>query len=427
MKEKILYLDCSSGISGDMTVAALLDLGADRQVLADALASLPLSGFSIQIKDVRKSGIRACDFAVILDNECENHDHDMSYLHGKESEQPHQPADAAHAPVHEHPSRSLDDIEGIIQAGKLTADASSLAIRIFRILAEAEAGAHGIAVEDVHFHEVGAVDSIADIVAAAVCLDNLHPDQVVVSPLTEGCGQIRCQHGLIPIPAPAVTAIVSEYKLPLHLTEIQGELVTPTGAAIAAAIRTQEHLPDEVQIRKVGLGAGKRPYACAEILRAMWCESAEEPAQSSDSILVLETNIDDCTGEALAYTMQKLLEAGALDVFYTPIYMKKNRPAYLLEVICEPKDRLVLESVLFQNTTTIGIRRREMQRTKLARQTVPMQTPWGQADIKCCKLEGEIRFYPESDSISRLAAENEIGFTEMYNLVQAYARNRREL
>ncbi len=490
MNENILYLDCSSGISGDMTVAALLDLGADRQVLLDALNSLPLSGYSIEIKDVYKSGIRACDFNVVLDAEHENHDHDMEYLHGhthscqkhdhEHSEHEHSHEHSGQEHIHEHSehdhecshkhsghghthsARNLQDIISIIRAGNLTAQAADLAIRIFEILAKAEAKVHGKDINEVHFHEVGAIDSIVDIVAAAVCLDNLHPDQVVVSALTEGCGQIRCQHGLIPVPVPAVTAIAEQEQLMLRLTDIQGELVTPTGAAIAAAIRTLNKLPEQFLIQKSGLGAGKREYETPGVLRAMWLvgetnkisvrtattdKAHDAPFDAisgtpinvvpdvslnampfpvttpveSDSILVLETNIDDCTGEALAFTMQRLLEAGALDAFYLPIYMKKNRPAYLLKAICNPEDREVLEAIIFENTTTIGIRRQTMQRTKLSRKIISVQTPWGQADIKCCDYETDAKYFPENDSVSRLAMENGIGFPKMYRLLQDFA------
>lgn len=423
MNQNILYLECNSGISGDMTVAALLDLGASRQVLMEALGSLPLSGYSIEIKDVWKSGIRACDFNVILDAEHENHDHDMEYLHGSHL---HTHAHTAEVSSPSHSSRNLQDITSIILAGKLTKNASELAIRIFKILARAEAEVHGKEIHEVHFHEVGAVDSIVDIVAAAVCLDNLHPDQVVVSTLTEGCGQIRCQHGLIPVPVPAVTAIAMHENLILKLTDTQGELVTPTGAAIAAAIRTSEKLPEQFLIRKIGLGAGKREYATAGVLRAMWLEPSSccnGPDESrDDDILVLETNIDDCTGEALAFTMQKLMAAGALDAFYQPIYMKKNRPAHLLQVICNLEDRQKLESIIFHNTTTIGIRRQVMQRTKLPRCVASIESPWGTADVKCCDFEGETRYFPENDSVCRLADENGIGFSEMYRMLQEFAK-----
>lgn len=459
MKESILYLECSSGISGDMTVAALLDLGADREVLERALKSLPLSGYSIEIKDVYKSGIRACDFHVILDAKHENHDHDMEYLHGtpehadnehvhdshehsihdehthdSHEHSAHEHAHDSHehsAHEHTHDARNLQDIIRIIQAGDLSAAAADLAIRIFEIVARAEAKVHGKGMNEVHFHEVGAVDSIVDIVAAAVCLDNLHPDQVVVSTLTEGCGQIRCQHGLIPVPVPAVTAIAEQEGLVLRLTDIQGELVTPTGAAIAAAVRTRETLPEQFRIHRVGLGAGKRAYATAGVLRAMLLEpitkkedstDTADRSDTSDSILILETNIDDCTGEALSFTMEQLFAAGALDVFSIPIYMKKNRPAYLLKTICNPEDREKMETILFQNTTTIGIRRQSMQRTKLSRRIITIETDWGIADVKCCDYGHSIRCFPENDSVSRLALENGIGFPDMYQLLQQFAQ-----
>ncbi len=497
MNQSVLYLECNSGISGDMTVAALLDLGADRQVLLNALASLPLTGYSIEIKDVYKSGLRACDFNVVLEHD--NHDHDMEYLHGHAhvhaegsdaqdsihnhthtASAPHDP----HTHVHTHEARNLRDITEIINAGKLTDRARALALRIFRILAQAEASVHGKSVDEVHFHEVGAVDSIVDIVAVAVCLDQLDPARVVVSPLTDGSGQIRCQHGLIPVPVPAVTAIVTQNDLTLKFTDIEGELVTPTGAAIAAALQSGHNfsttLPAEFRIRKIGLGAGKRDYATTGVLRAMLlepqcqaenveippvhgpgkindklpshqsnCDSYSDGSQldnmppvsrnrtddfdspsakalhdnddSTDTILSLETNIDDCTGEALSFTMQELFAHGALDVFYVPIYMKKNRPAYLLRVLCRIADRTVLESVIFKNTTTIGIRAQEMQRTKLPRQIVSIETPWGKADVKCCTHNGETWCYPENDSVVELARRNQTGFPDMYHRIQEFA------
>lgn len=456
MNHPILYLECSSGISGDMTVAALLDLGADRQVLLDALASLPLTGYSIEIKDVYKSSIRACDFNVILEHD--NHDHDMDYLHGHghEHDYPHSHAMPStehihsshthaecnpeaeethnHAHAHEsaeshhehthhhhhHDARNLNDITRIIQAGQLTSGAKDLALKIFQILAEAEATVHGKTLDEIHFHEVGAVDSIVDIVAVAVCIDNLSPSGIVVSPLTDGKGQIRCQHGLIPVPVPAVTAIAMQNDLTLNISDVQGELVTPTGAAIAAAVRTTSTLPKEFRIRRMGFGAGKRDYAATGLLRAMLLQPLSK--DTHDTILSLETNIDDCSGEALSYTMQQLLDAGALDAFCIPIYMKKNRPACLLKILCNPEQRTEMESIIFRNTTTIGIRVQEMQRTKLPRKIFALETPWGMADVKCCIYGSDTYYYPENDSVSRLAKQNKTGFTEMYNMIQAYAR-----
>lgn len=450
MNHSILYLECNSGISGDMTVASLLDLGADRQILLDALSSLPLTGYSIEIKDVYKSGIRACDFNVILDHD--NHDHDMDYLHGHahnmtdehdhthshnlsdEHEQIHRhdhsmtvgdvhghdTDESQHIHHHHHDARNLNDITKIIQVGQLSSGAKDLALKIFQILAEAEAAVHGKTLEEIHFHEVGAVDSIVDIVAVAVCIDNLSPSGIVISALTDGKGQIRCQHGLIPVPVPAVTAIAMQNDLTLNISDVEGELVTPTGAAIAAAVRTATTLPKEFRIRRIGFGAGKRDYAATGLLRAMLLQPLSK--DTHDTILSLETNVDDCSGEALSYTMQLLLDAGALDAFCIPIYMKKNRPACLLKVLCNPEQRAEMESIIFRNTTTIGIRIQEMQRTKLPRKIFALETPWGMADVKCCTYGNDTYYYPENDSVSRLAKQNGTGFTEMYNMIQAYAR-----
>lgn len=284
-----LYLECYSGISGDMTAAALLDLGADEKVLREALASLPLDEFEIDIKRVKKSGLDACDFHVILDKEHDPHDHDMEYLHGHEHHHDHHHnhhhdqdhhghehlQNEAHSHAHGHHHRGLPEIQRIIENSKISDRAKETALRIFRILAEAEAKAHGLPVEQVHFHEVGAVDSIVDIVAVAVCLDNLDVAEVIVSELYEGKGTIRCQHGIIPVPVPAVVNIASAHHLPLHMTGIEGELVTPTGAAIVAAVKTADKLPAKYRIIRNGMGAGKRDYGHAGILRAMLIESYE--------------------------------------------------------------------------------------------------------------------------------------------------------
>ena len=242
--EKILYLECRSGISGDMTVAALLDLGADERVLRASLEQLHVPGYRIEISRVTKNSLAACDFDVVLD-EREPHTH-----------------------------RNLFDINAIIDGSGLSDHVKELAKRIFLIVATAEATVHGAELEQVHFHEVGAVDSIVDIVAAAVCLDNLGIRQAIVSPLTEGSGMIRCQHGLIPVPVPATAQIAAAHGLVLSPGDVQGELITPTGAAIAAAIRTRDRLPDAYRILKIGLGAGKRSYEAPNVLRAMLIQEA---------------------------------------------------------------------------------------------------------------------------------------------------------
>lgn len=405
---RTLYVECYSGISGDMMAAALLDLGADQQALKDTLESLPLEGFRIEIGRVKKSGLDACDFAVILDSAHENHDHDMEYLHGHGTVHSH-----SHKGSHEH--RGMKEILHIIDNGAMTREAKAIAKRIFGILAQAEAKAHGVPLEEVHFHEVGAVDSIVDIISVAVCLDNLGITECIVPVLYEGCGTIRCQHGILPVPVPAVANIASEHNLDLCITESKGEFVTPTGAAIVAAIRTAKELPETFSVRKIGIGAGKREYDRPGILRAMLIEG--QASYDRDCIWKLETNMDDCTGEALGYVMDRLFEAGARDVSYTPVYMKKNRPAYQLNVICTEENVKQMEQIIFKETTTIGIRRQQMERSVLARSMETVRTCLGDAQVKVCALGSQIRKYPEYQSVVRLCKGHDRSFQEVYQMI----------
>ena len=431
---KKLYFECTSGISGDMTVAALLDLGADREVLARALESLPVKGYRFEISRVKKAGLDACDFSVILDHGHENHDHDMEYLHGhgageahshehfhsQEPSHPHSHGsegehihEQSHPHVHEH--RGLKEILEILDQGDMTEGARETAKKIFRILGEAEAKAHGVSIDQVHFHEVGAVDSIVDIVAAAVCADSLDIRDVVIPCLYEGCGTVRCQHGILPVPVPAVANIIEARGLSVRFMDLEGEFVTPTGAAIAAALKTEDLLPARFKILKTGMGAGKRTYERPSILRAMIIE-AEDGRE--EQIYKLETNIDDCTGEALGYTMQRLLEAGARDVHYTPVFMKKNRPAYELNVICTEEKREELEHIIFEETTSIGIRRIPVERTVLDRRMVQVDLPWGKASLKICGTGTREWVYPEYESVAELAKKAGIPFAKMYQIVK---------
>ncbi len=449
MNKKQLYLECSTGISGDMTVAALLDLGADEQALRAALASLPIGGFTIRISRVKKSGLDACDFSVLLDQEHENHDHDMEYLHGHDPEcsHDHETDQPEHEHEHEHPHghecehehhhghehahhhehRGMREVREIIGNSAISDKAKETALRIFEILGEAEAKAHGETLESVHFHEVGAVDSIVDIVATAVCLDNLGIDEVIVPFLCEGGGTIRCAHGILPVPVPAVTNIVAAHGLKLRLTGEAAEYVTPTGAAIVAAVRTSDRLPEEFTVERVGLGAGKREYQRPGLLRAMLIRDTACDPVSDEEIWKLESNIDDANGENFGYVMERLLEAGARDVFYVPVYMKKNRPAYMLSVLCRAEDIPAMEHIIFRETTTIGIRRNRMERTILDRRIEAVQTPLGEAMVKRCDLPGtqssdesgkpESRCYPEYESVVRLCREHDKPYREVYNMV----------
>ena len=453
---KSLYLECYSGISGDMTVAALLDLGADQKVLEEVLKSLFVQGFEIKVSRVKKSGIDACDFDVILDNEIDGHDHDMEYLHGHvhgsaEPEASHTHGAAGHS---HHHHRGMNEIRQIIDGAKMTDTARKTALAIFEILAKAEAKAHNVPVEEVHFHEVGAVDSIVDILSVAVCLDNLGITEVIVPILYEGTGTIRCQHGILPVPVPAVTNIVQQCGLDLKITQVQGELVTPTGAAIVAAVRTSNKLPENFVIEKTGIGAGKRTYDCPGILRAMLIHaekgrvpeeanqkneslskkneeatSLENAAGTTDStdfadyIYKLETNIDDCSGEVLGFVMEKLFEAGARDVHYTPVYMKKNRPAWLLTVICREEDIPGMEALIFAETTSIGIRRIRMERTILPRKKIKVMIPFGEVEVKICGPQGAEKCYPEYESLAKICRKTGISYGEAYQMAVEAGKN----
>ncbi|MCR4695542.1 MAG: LarC family nickel insertion protein [Pseudobutyrivibrio sp.] len=276
-----LYFETTSGISGDMTVAALLDLGADQKVLMTALDSIKAQGFEIKISRVKKSGLDCLDFDVVLDRDHDGHDHDMNYLYGHlEGHHDHEDHEGHHHEHHhqhhhEHHHRGMKEINEILDQVDMTSHAREIAGRIFEVIAQAESKAHGLPVDQVHFHEVGAIDSIVDVVAIAVCFDNLGIENVIVPYLTEGQGTVRCQHGIIPVPVPAVINIASAAGIALKITQTQGELVTPTGAATVAALRTSHQLPDVFTVKRTGLGAGKRDYGLAGFLRIMVIETPD--------------------------------------------------------------------------------------------------------------------------------------------------------
>ncbi|WP_297019642.1 nickel pincer cofactor biosynthesis protein LarC [uncultured Dialister sp.] len=494
--EKSLYLEASSGIAGDMFVASLLDLGADRKVLEKALDSIPAKGFKVEISRVQKAGIDCCDFNVILDKEHENHDHDMAYLYGPlpvaeahlhgeedhdhehhchchEGEEDHDHEHHCHCHDgeedhdhehhchchdgeedhdhehhchchdgeedhehhchchggeghhhdhdhhHHHEHRHLADVEAVIDGTDMTEPARALAKKIFRIVAEAESKAHNLPIEEVHFHEVGAIDSIVDIIAAAVCFDDLGISDVIVPKLCEGTGSVRCQHGVLPVPVPATLNIVTAYHMPLEIMEAKGEYVTPTGAAIAAALCTSHSLPASFTIVKTGLGAGKRDYKeRTNIFRAILIDTGEGPGDK-DEVVKLESDIDDASGEVLGYTMKRLMEAGALDVHYSPIYMKKNRPAWELTVICKEETKDALEDIIFSETTTIGIREfTSVMRSILRREEKEVDTAYGKVKVKEVTIHGEKRRYPEYESVKALAEEKGVPFQTVFDLVK---------
>lgn len=482
---KILYLECNSGISGDMTVGALLDLGADRQVLENALKSLGVDGYHLHFGRKDVCGLDAFDFDVHLEAEghvhshgeghdhVHSHDHKNNHLTGNDQDHEHSQttlhmSEAAqdgvhcHEHVHEeihdhthdhkdshtheesdshthdhthdhshthdghhhpHIHRNLHDIYHIIDHLDSNERVKELARKMFCIVAEAESKAHGLPIEQVHFHEVGAIDSIVDIISVAVCIDNLGVEDVVVSALSEGHGHVHCQHGVLPVPVPATANIVSSYGLKLHFTDNDGEMVTPTGAAIAAALRTRDRLPASCRLLNIGMGAGSKVFKQANVLRAMLMETSME---EDGSMWVLETNLDDCTGEMLGLTMELLFEAGAADVWYTSIYMKKNRPAYMMSVLCRESSIEKMEEIILTQTTTIGIRRYKTERTVLERSKVRVETSYGPADVKVCAYKGRNFFYPEYESIQHICRDKGLDFQTVYYEVRIRAEETME-
>ena len=445
---RALILDGGSGISGDMTVAALLDLGASEKRLRDALATLPVDGFEVVVSRVEKSGLAARDFDVRLDAAHENHDHDMAWLYGTGEnghghghphghDHPHnlvRPEAQPHGHAH-HAHRTLADVEAIINASLLSNHAKKLALAIFGKLAEAEAKAHGTTPDTVHFHEVGAVDSIVDICAVAVCLDDLGVDDIIVPSLAEGHGTIRCAHGLMPVPVPAVAHLCADAGIVLEPAPVHGELVTPTGAAIVAALRTSDALPARYRILATGYGAGKRAYPnVSGVLRAMLVETEDaeadpgQPRPADDDpgaehvVVELKCDLDDCTGEALGRTIELLMAAGARDAHAVPVVMKKGRPAYQLEVVCDESNEAQLRDLIFMNTTTIGIRSARQRRYPLRREPGTVITRFGEVATKRVVLpDGSARTYPEYDSVVAACERTGASFQEVFLAVQAIA------
>ena len=465
---KTLYLECATGISADMVVGALLDLGANEAGLRRALASVDVAGFEIQIARKQAGALDACDFNVVLDKEHDGHDHDMHYLyhnldadedhhhdhehgheHGHHHEHGHEHGHGhhhehghEHGHGHHHEHRRRTDIDAIIDKADLAPRAKAIAHKVFGIVAEAEAKAHGLPADEVLFHEVGAVDSIVDVISVAYCLDDLDVTEGIVSPLAEGYGRVRTAHGVLAIPVPAVANIVAAEGLTITQNHRQGEFVTPTGAAIAAAIRTKDALPDTYRIAGVGYGSGKRAYNPPSTVRAMIIDACDDYGTQQESpetsradrrdisrftphLWKLETEMDDCTGEALGNVLDKLYEAGACEAHYIPVFMKKNRPGFKVEVLCDERDIASLESVLFEETTTIGIRRYPMDRTALPRAAVKVPTPYGTALCKQVELpSGKNRVYPEYESVARIAKLAGIGYQDAYQIVMGAIADR---
>jgi pyridinium-3,5-bisthiocarboxylic acid mononucleotide nickel chelatase len=411
---RIAYLECFSGISGDMFLGALIDAGVPSATFEQAVSALKV-GAKLEISRVDRSGISANKVDVLVNGEKDSprdarahkpHDHHHEHDHHHDSHH------------HEHSrSRALSEIRNIIGKAAISDRAKSTAINIFDKLGAAEAKIHNIPVEQIHFHEVGAVDALVDIVGAAVGAEALGVDEFVCSPLNVGGGTVTCAHGTFPVPAPATVELLK--GVPVYSSGLQAELVTPTGAAIVATLVKRFEAFPSMRIEKSGYGAGSHEFpghanvlriTVGEVVDGQFAgEGARATHTTLETVAVLEANLDDMNPQVFGYLTERLLEAGALDVFSTPVQMKKNRPGTLLTVLAKPEKADTLSQIIFAETTTLGVRRREESREVLARQIVPIATRFGEIRMKIASLNGSISHYaPEYEDCRRIAAEQRV-------------------
>ena len=413
---KTLYFDCSSGISGNMTLGALLEIVGDDNYLLNELKKLNVDGYRIEISNKVKNGITGKYVDVILEDDIHDHEHEHEHHHGHSHEHEHE-HHHGHSHEHEHEHhhhahRNLNDVKAIIDNSSIDEKSKELAKRIFLRVAKAESKVHNKPLEEVHFHEVGAIDSIVDIVGTAILINKINPDKIISSVVNDGYGFIECAHGTMAVPVPATSEIFASSNVKFRQIDVDTELVTPTGAAIIAELAQEFTTLPAMITEKIGWGAGYKDLKIPNVLKVYYGEMEKE----NESIVVMETNVDDCSGEVLAYTSEKLFENGALDVFYTPIFMKKGRPAYRLSVACRKEDMFKLQNIIFKETTTIGIRYRFEARTELGREMVEIDTKYGKIKAKKVISNGETYVYPEYESLKEIAQKNDITLKELYKL-----------
>ncbi|HEX9002491.1 MAG TPA: nickel pincer cofactor biosynthesis protein LarC [Blastocatellia bacterium] len=444
---RTLYLDCFAGASGDMFIGALLDCGLDFEFLKAELAKLGVEGYELSLARVDRSGISSAKFDVHLKGEehshtHHHHEHSQGHSH-HHHEHPHQPDHShehehSHNPQsairnlqsHHHDHRALSQIKHLISASGLSASVKDRAQAIFQRIGEAESKIHGIPLETVHFHEVGAVDSIVDIVGACIGLEALRIEQIISSPLHVGSGTFNCAHGTYPVPGPATAEILK--GVPVYSKEIEGELVTPTGAAIIATLASSYGNLPAMKVERVGYGAGTRSYPkFPNVLRAILGEGiggeveAISPDETPTTVTVIEANIDDLNGQVFGHFMEKALAAGALDVFFTPVQMKKNRPGVLVTLLCRPEDRARMSELIFRETTTLGVRYRDEQREVLQRTHIAVETVFGAIRVKVARDEhgNVLNYAPEFDDCQDAATLHQAAIREVQAAaLHAYAR-----
>ncbi|HEY1263180.1 MAG TPA: nickel pincer cofactor biosynthesis protein LarC [Terriglobales bacterium] len=425
---RIAYLDCFSGISGDMFLGALVDAGVSSRLLEETVAALDL-GARLEISRVLRNGISASKVDVhvhgVKDAPREEPLGGHPHQHQPHHEHHHHPAAAAGALAHSH-GRGLKEICGVINKTQITESAKKTAMAIFEAMGAAEAKIHNVDIETIHFHEVGAVDALVDVACAAVGAEALGVDEMICSPLNVGGGTVQCAHGTLPVPAPATVELLK--GAPIYSSGIQKELVTPTGAAIVKVLARRFGAFPEMKIGNSGYGAGSRDLpGHPNVLRLTVGEALPEVSAKTaqETINVLEANLDDLNPQVFGYVMDRLLGEGALDVFVMPVQMKKSRPGTLLTVLCRPEDVPKLTQIIFAETTTLGVRRREERRQVLARKWISVATPWGEVRMKIASMNGTVTNYaPEYEDCSRIAAEHKLPLKSVMNqAMEAYAKS----
>ena len=421
---KILYLDCGMGAAGDMLAGALLELLPDPDAFVQELNALGIPGVAFRRETAEKCGIRGTHLSVTVHGEEEestdcapghahmhDHTHDHGHVHAHDHDHAH-----AHSHGHEHGHHhhsSLHDIEHIV-CGHLPIPerVKQQVMAVYRLIAEAESHAHGVPVTEIHFHEVGTLDAVADITAVCLLMDRLSPDEVVASPVHVGSGQVKCAHGILPVPAPATAYILRD--VPIYGGSIRGELCTPTGAALLRHFVTRFGDMPPMRTQAIGYGMGKKDFAAANCVRAMLGEAA---GQGGDRVWMLACNVDDMTAEAVGFAMERLFDCGALDVYTVPIGMKKSRPGTMLCVLCRPEAKDAVLDCLFRYTTTIGVRELALQRHVLDRRVTTLDTPYGPVRRKEVRGRGAERHKYEYEDLARIAREKGVSLAEAASLI----------
>ena len=407
---KTLYLECNMGAAGDMLTAALLELTEDRQAFINKMNSLGFPDVTIEAEKTVKCGITGTHLKVTVNgleeesgdtadhhHDGHEHHHDHSHDHHHEEEHEHHHHDHGH-----HHHTSLTDVRQIINSLDVSDQVRADALAVYALIADAESKVHGRPVGEIHFHEVGTMDAIADVVGVCLLMEILSPDQIMASPVHTGSGHVRCAHGILPVPAPATALILQ--GIPSYGGRVEGELCTPTGAALLKHFVSRYGDRPVMSVQAIGYGMGKKDFEQANCVRAFWGESEG----IKEHIVKLECNLDDMTGEDIGFAMEQLFQAGARDVFTQPIGMKKNRPGVLLSVICMAEDADSLAEAIMKHTTTLGIRRQEMTRYVLQRSVKTVSTTYGEVRIKQASGMGVKRSKPEFEDVAAIARENNV-------------------